>query len=152
MLKKYLFIGVVDALLRSGSNQKVLLVCEIKFGGSQEASRCQLLAAMYRCRSEYGLMPLGMLVTGSALFNLYLIGLNYYGNTIEVLSCNKAVHSCDVRNFYVTDFSSILKMFEYLNEHITALEKESNARLPVQEPLSFARLVQIHGRFQLQQN
>ncbi|XP_019855158.1 PREDICTED: uncharacterized protein LOC109584037 [Amphimedon queenslandica] len=81
---------------------------------------------MYRCRSDYGVMPLG---------------LNYYGHTIEVLFCKNSV--CDVHHFYVTDFSSVLKMFEYLNRNIEALEKESNSILPIQEPLSFASETEV---------
>lgn len=111
------------------------------------------MQAMYRCRSDYGLMPLGMLLTRSALLNLYLIGLNYYGNTIEVLFCKNSV--CDVHLFYVPEFSSLLQMFEHLHRNLGALDEEQNVVWAIPQPLSISRLVQLHekvGRFQLHQN
>ena len=112
------------------------------------------MQAMYRCRSDYGLMPLGMLLTRSALPNLYfLIGLNYYGNTIEVLFCKNSV--CDVHLFYVPEFSSLLQMFEHLHRNLGALDEEQNAVWAIPQPLSISKLVQLHekvGRFQLHQN
>ena len=86
-------------------------------------------------------MLLGMLLTVSALLSFFLAGLNYYGNTIEVLTCNGSI--CEIRNFAVTDFECLLQLLSYLHRTLASMETD----LSFEEPLEDKRLVKLKGLY-----